>query len=109
VIQEEGRRFGRHTTLIVISSSRDVEWTESLHQLLRQGTRASAILLDGDSFAEASGGTVDADGPGLPIDELVAGNVATYVVPAKSDISLMLGPAGMAAGVVAERERVVVR
>jgi uncharacterized protein (DUF58 family) len=109
VIQEEGRRFGRHTTLIVISPSRDREWTVSLHELLRQGTRAAAVLLDRDSFIEANGGQAEPGGEGLPTDDLMAGNVATYIVPAESDISLMLGPAGMVAGGTAERERAGVR
>jgi hypothetical protein len=109
VIRDEGRRFGRHTTLIVISPSRDEEWPAALHELLRQGTRAAAILLEPDSFAQANGEAVDPGGPGLPTDELLAGNVATYIVPAQSDISLMLGPAGMVAGAAPERHSVVAR
>jgi len=109
VIQEEGRRFGRHTTLIVISPSCDQEWAVSLQQLMRQGTRAAAVLLEPDSFATANGHAPPADETGLPIDELLAGNVLSYVVPAKSDISLMLGPAGLAADAAPERQRVAVR
>ena len=109
VLQEEGRRFGRHTTLIVISSSSDREWAVSLQQLTRQGTRTSAVLLEPGSFATANGQTAAADAQQLPIDELLAGNVLTYVVPAESDISLMLGPAGLAADAAPERQRVAVR
>jgi len=109
VIQEEGRRFGRHTTLIVISPSCDEEWAASLHQLMRQGTRAAAVLLEPGSFATANGQTAPIETAGLPIDELLAGNVLTYVVPAQSDISLMLGPAGLAADAAPERQRVAVR
>jgi len=109
VLQEEGRRFGRHTTLIVISPSCDREWAVSLHQLMRQGTRTSAVLLEPGSFATAGGQPAPADAEQLPIDELLAGNVLTYVVPAESDISLMLGPAGLAADAAPERQRVAVR
>ncbi len=102
VIQEEGRRFGRHTTLIAITADSDDEWTVALHQLLRQGTRAAAVLLDPQSFGAPEGST-------LPIDELLSGNVLTYVVPNTSDISLMLGPAGVVGGATAERQTVAVR
>jgi uncharacterized protein (DUF58 family) len=109
VIQEEGRRFGRHTTLIVISPSCHDEWAVSLHQLMRQGARAAAVLLEPGSFATANGQPAPIETAGLPIDELLAGNVLTYVVPAQSDISLMLGPAGLAADAAPERQRVAVR
>jgi uncharacterized protein (DUF58 family) len=109
VLQEEGRRFGRHTTLIIISPSTDEEWAVSLHQLMRQGTRASAVLLEPGSFAQAAGEPTPIVEERLPIDELLAGNVLTYVVPAESDISLMLGPAGLAAEAAPERQRVAVR
>jgi hypothetical protein len=60
------------------------------------------VLLDPESF----GGS---EGTKQPIDELLAGNVLTYVVPAESDISLMLGPAGLAGEATPERQKVAVR
>jgi uncharacterized protein (DUF58 family) len=106
VLQEEGRRFGRHTTLIVVTPSTDAEWTLSLHQLLRQGTRASAVLLDPESFAGAGERPQGApEGASLPIDELLAGNVLTYVIPCRSDIGLMLGPGGLVGDSVPERQK----
>jgi len=76
---------------------------------MRQGTRTAAVLLEPGSFATANGQTAAADAQQLPIDDLMAGNVVTYVVPAESDISLMLGPAGLAADAAPERQRVAVR
>jgi uncharacterized protein (DUF58 family) len=105
VLQEEGRRFGRHTTLIVITPSPDREWVASLHQLLRQGTRTAAVLLDAETFAQASGDTTgSAAASPLPTDELLAGNILSYVVPAKSDLGLMLGPAGIIGDSATERQ-----
>ena len=110
VLQEEGRRFGRHTTLIVITPSADEEWALSLHQLLQQGTRTSAVLLDPDSFAGTCGRLPGAvEGASLPIDELLAGNVLTYVVPCGSDIGLMLGPSGLIGDSAPERQNAAAR
>jgi uncharacterized protein (DUF58 family) len=109
-LQEEGRRFGRHTTLIVITSSPDEEWVASLHQLVRQGTRTAAIILDPESFTQPGDRPVGAaEGTRLPIDELLAGNVLTYVVLCKSDLGLMLGPAGLVGDSTPERQAVAVR
>ena len=115
LLQEEARRFGRHTTAIIITPSADEEWVLSLQQLLQQGTRAAAVLLDAESFREASpadertpraaavGVGEPAEKRTLPVQHLLAAGVLTYVVPARSDISLMLGPAGMAGMETAER------
>jgi len=88
LLQEEARQFGRHTTLILITSSPEEEWVLSLEHLARQGTRTAVVLLEPHSFG----------GPAtpLPLDSLLASNVITYVMRARSDIGLMLGPAGVA-------------
>jgi uncharacterized protein (DUF58 family) len=109
VIQEEGRRFGRHTTLIVITPSTDPEWAISLHQLLRQGTRTAAVLLEPESFAPPLAAPGTHAPAKLPVDELLAGNVLTYVVPCKSDLGLVLGPAGLVGDSAPERQTVAVR
>jgi hypothetical protein len=60
------------------------------------------VLLDPESF-----GRTDA-GP-LPTDALAAAGVVTYVVRGQSDISLMLGPAGIVGEAIPERPRAAVR
>ncbi len=94
VIEAEGRRFGRHTTVIVITPSAKAEWVVALQTLLQQGARAAAIILEPESFGNS--------GVALPLEALSASGVLTYVVPCRSDLSLMLGPAGLA-GAAAER------
>jgi uncharacterized protein (DUF58 family) len=101
VLQEESRLFSRHTTLIVITPSPQEEWVVALEQLVRQGTRAAVVLLDQQSF----GGP---DTP-LPLDSLTASNILTYVVRATADIGLMLGPAGVTANDMPQRQMVGVR
>lgn len=97
-LQEEGRRIGRHTTLIIITPSTNQEWVLTLSQLLHQGARAAAVLLNADTF----GGEEQE----LPLDQLGAMSTVTYVVPAQSDISLMLGPSGVRGESLLEREAV---
>jgi uncharacterized protein (DUF58 family) len=88
LLQEEGRRLGRHTTAVIITPSIDPEWVNALGLLLQQGCRAAVVLLDAESFGKENAGP-------LPTDALAAMNVVTYVVRGQSDISLMLGPAGI--------------
>jgi uncharacterized protein (DUF58 family) len=88
LLQEEGRRMGRHTTCVIITSSFDPEWVTSLSLLLQNGARAAVVLLDPSTFSETEGAQ-------LPTDELAALGVVTYIVRGQSDISLMLGPAGI--------------
>ncbi len=102
LLQEEGRRLGRHTTAIIITSSVDPNWVNALGLLLQQGARAAVVLLDGESFGKKDAGTP-------PTDALATAGVVTYVVPAQSDISLMLGPAGVVGEGIPDQQRVAVR
>ncbi len=102
VLEEESRRFGRHTTLIVITPSSDEAWLTSLETTVQQGTRAAVVLLDSVSFGAQ-------DRPALPLETLSAIGVPAYIVRSGSDISLMLGPAGMAGDSAPERHRAAVR
>jgi uncharacterized protein (DUF58 family) len=101
LLQEESRQFGRHTTLILVTPSVSEEWVVALEHLTRQGARTSVVLLEGQSFG----------GPAatLPLDSLMASNVLTYVVRARSDIGLMLGPSGVAGDGLPQRHAVGTR
>lgn len=88
LLQEEERRFGRHTTVIIVTPSPAVEWTVAVQTLIQHGARAAAVLLEPESFG------AKAHVP-LPLAELAASNVLTYTVRCGSDLSLMLGPAGI--------------
>jgi uncharacterized protein (DUF58 family) len=99
LLQGEGRRMSRHTTCVIVTSAIDAEWVASLSLLLRQGARAAVVLLDPATFGREDAGP-------LPTDELAALGVITYVVHGMSDISLMLGPAGVVGGAIPERSMV---
>lgn len=102
VLEEEGRRFGRHTTLIIVTPSADERWLPSLETTVQQGTRAAVVSLDAASFGAGERGVLSLEG-------LSTLGVPTYVVRCGSDISLMLGPAGMAANAGHEQRKAVAR
>ncbi len=99
VLEEEERRFGRHSTLIVVTPSADEEWVEALQSLVERGTRCAVVLLEPGSF----GGT---EGALLPFSTLVASDILTYLVRCGDDLSLALGPAGAVGEPPSERQEV---
>jgi uncharacterized protein (DUF58 family) len=102
VLEEESRRFGRHTTLIIVTPSSEEDWLPSLETTVQQGTRAAVVAVDAVSF-----GAVER--PSLRVDALSALGVPSYIVRCGSDISLMLGPSGMAAQAAPERQKAALR
>lgn len=89
VLAAEGNRFGRQTSVIVISSSPDPAWVRiSLRDLLYRGIYAIAVLVDGPSF----GGWH----PLAQVEtELLAHNVPFYVLKKGQPIGATLsGVAG---------------
>jgi uncharacterized protein (DUF58 family) len=101
VLEEENRRFGRHTTLLVVTPSAGDEWLPAMESAVQHGTRAAVVLLDAASFGAN-------EAPALPLESLAAIGVPAYTVRAGSDISLMLGPAGLAGESTYERPKALV-
>lgn len=50
VLAAESVRFGRNSTLVIITSSLDERWIASLQHLLYRGVRAMVVLIDPQSF-----------------------------------------------------------
>ncbi len=103
VLQEESRRLGRHSTVLIVTPSVGDTWMPALGALLQQGARAAVTLVDAASFG-ATEGTARP-----PTDTLGAMGVLTYVVRRGSDLSLMLGPAGVLSEGLPDRTRAGVR
>jgi len=73
VLTAEELRFGRNTTVVVITPSDDEEWVTGLRYLLQRGVKAAAVLLESQSF----GGW----GQAAPISAvLTMSDVPVYVV-----------------------------
>jgi uncharacterized protein (DUF58 family) len=98
VLQNEERRFGRHSTLVVITPSVDEEWVSAMQALVQRGARAAVALLDPSSFGSAENAL-------LPFSTLVASDILTYLVRRGDDLSLALGPLGTAAQPSLERQK----
>jgi uncharacterized protein (DUF58 family) len=90
VLAAEGNRFGRQTSLILITPSTDADWVKTgLRNLLYSGIYATVILVDGITF----GGWYELS----PVEaELAAHNVPYYVLRKDQPIGEALsGPAGV--------------
>ncbi len=98
LLEEEGRRFGRHSSVIIVTPSLEEDWVSPLSLLQQQGARMAVVLLEAGSF-----GGAEADR--APLQALAAGSVPVYEVRAGYDLSLALGPAGMLSGAGAEQYR----
>ena len=97
LLLEESRRFGRHTTLVVVTPSTDDAWALSLMALQSRGVKVAAVLLE----AETYGGTESA----LDVyGTLAAGGVYTYTVKQSDDLGRALS-IGADASLLVERGR----
>lgn len=87
LLGEEQRRFGRHTTLVIITASTDERWLTTVQSLVQRGVRCAVVLLDASSFGADRSSL-------LMYGELTASDILTYVVRRGDDLSLALGPSG---------------
>jgi uncharacterized protein (DUF58 family) len=79
LLNNEGRRFGRRTTIVVITPSADDAWVGSLQILGARGVKMAAVVLEPRTF----GG----DGSALLVfSALAAAGVPTYMVKQSDDI-----------------------
>lgn len=83
----EARRFGRFSTLLLITSSLDETWVNQLQHLMRRGARAAVVLIEPSTFG-GSGGAL------LTVSTLMAGGVQCYLV--KKAASVQQGLAALA-------------
>jgi uncharacterized protein (DUF58 family) len=85
LLMEEQRRFGRHTTLVVVTSATDDLWLTAIQSLTQRGVRAAVVLLDPSTFGSDRS-------PLVMFSELTASDILTYVVSKGDDLSLALRP-----------------
>jgi uncharacterized protein (DUF58 family) len=84
LLNHEGRRFGRHTTVVVVTPSTNERWVASLQMLAGRGVKLAAILLEPGTFG-GSGNTL------VTFGALAAADVFTYLVKRTDDLSTTLG------------------
>jgi uncharacterized protein (DUF58 family) len=86
LITEESKRFGRHTTVVVITPSTSEEWVSMLQFVGERGVKVAAVLLEPSTF----GGTENSL---MVFGTLAASDIYTYLVRRSDDLitSLALG------------------
>ena len=100
LLLEESRRFGRHTTLVVVTPSTDDAWALSLMALQSRGVKVAAVLLEAETYGEPTG---DVTGSALDVyGTLAAGGVYTYTVKQSDDLGHALS-IGADASLLTER------
>jgi uncharacterized protein (DUF58 family) len=83
LLSNEARRFGRHTTVVVITPSTDERWVAGLGALQQRGVKVAAILLEPGTFG-GEAGVLDT------FASLAANDVFTYIVKQSDDIAATL-------------------
>jgi uncharacterized protein (DUF58 family) len=89
LIAEEAKRFGRHTTVVVVTPSTRESWVNSMGFLAERGVKVGAVLLEASTFGEA-------DSSLMVFGALAASEVYTYLVRRSDDLitSLAMGLEG---------------
>ncbi len=90
LLMEEQRRFGRHTTLVLVTASTSSSWLSPVQSLVQRGVRAAVVLVDPSTFG----------GEGSPLvlyGELTASDILTYVVARGDDLSFALSSTAVGA------------
>lgn len=79
LLNHEGRRFGRRTTIVIVTPSTDDAWVGSLQLLGARGVKIAAVVLEPRTF----GGEGNAL---LVFSALAAAGVPTYMVKQSDDL-----------------------
>jgi hypothetical protein len=84
LLSNEARRFGRHTTVIVVTPSTDEGWVAALGMLQSRGVKVAAIVLEASTFGAG-------DSSLGVFASLAASDVFTYMVKHADDLGRALG------------------
>ncbi len=83
LVTEESKRFGRHTTVVVVTSSTDEEWVGSLQFIAQRGVKVACVLLDANTFGSPTSSL-------MVFGALAAGDIYTYLVRRADDLDTSL-------------------
>ncbi len=83
LLANEARRFGRHTTVVVITPSTDERWVAGLGALQHRGVKVAAILLEPSTFGAGESALAI-------FASLAANDVSTYIVKRADNLQTAL-------------------
>jgi uncharacterized protein (DUF58 family) len=90
LLYQEGRRFGRHTTLVAVTASTDEEWVTALQSLAQRGVRVSSVYMEPETFGHAESSL-------MVFGALMAADLPTHFVRKDDDLTVALSPTGQEA------------
>lgn len=91
LLANEARRFGRHTTVVVITPATDDAWVASLNQIAQRGARTAAILIEAETFGADRSSL-------LAYSALAASDVPTFTLRRDADPRVALAREAAALG-----------
>lgn len=92
LVSVEGKRFGRHTTVILITPSVDEAWVTSLLMLTQRGVKMAVVLLEASTFGASTNSL-------MVVSQLAAADIWSYLVKKGDDLTNTLAPAAEGWGV----------
>ncbi|HWO93409.1 MAG TPA: DUF58 domain-containing protein [Dehalococcoidia bacterium] len=84
---QEGRRFGRHTTVVAVTASLDEQWVTALQGLAQRGVRTAAIYMEPETFGAGESSL-------LVFGALMAADLPAHFVRRGDDLRAALSPGG---------------
>lgn len=85
LISNDSRRYGRHTTVVVVTPSADEAWVAALAALQSRGVKVAAIVLEADTFGSGRESAIGV------FASLAASDIFTYMVKHADDLQAALG------------------
>src|SRR5690606_25880131 len=83
LLLEESRRFGRHTTVVVVTPSARSDWALTMMALGGRGVKVAAVLIEAQTYGART--------PTLEVfGTLTAGGVFAYTLKKHDDIGRVL-------------------
>ena len=79
LVNEEAKRFGRHTTVVVVTPSTSEDWVGALQFLGERGVKVAAVLLEPSTFGGEENSL-------MVFGALAASDVYTYLVRRSDDL-----------------------
>ncbi len=102
LLNEEGSRFGRHSTVVAITPSTADDWVLSLRIITERGARTASVLIEPGTFGAQRDSLV-------VFGALTAAGIPTSVVQRAADFSAALAPASSAREEIHRQAREVER
>ncbi len=85
LITEEGKRFGRQTTVVVVTPSAEESWVVGLQSLVQRGVRSAAVLLEPSTFGSKESAL-------MTYGLLLANDLTTYLVRRGDNLTEAMAP-----------------